>query len=169
MRHYLIKLFSILSLTMALSCAFAANETQKIAVINMQQILQQAPQVVKIKQSLENQFKPDESKIESLQSNLKSNVDKFKRNSAIMKAGDRNVLEKQIMGQQQQLQTMQLTFQQKAKDAQSKALASFFQLVNTAVAKIANKNNYDLVLIKNSTAYASNKFDITKQVLKALS
>ena len=112
-------------LIVALSCilfvganaAFASDV--KVGVVDVQQVLQNVPQVKALQTKLKKQFAPQEKKITVAQKQLQANIDKYKKNQAVMKAQDKDALQKKILDGQQQLRGMQVDFQKKVVAAQT--------------------------------------------------
>jgi outer membrane protein len=152
----------------ALIMANANAEGLKLAVVDMQVILQKAPQIAKINESLNKQFKGRQDKIIEAQRNLEDETKNLEKNASIMKSEDRNNLEKKIMTDRNDVQTMVTTFQKDLSKQQSESLHGFSQQLDTVVSKLASKTGLDLVIQKGSTLYAKSELDITQQVLDAL-
>ena len=65
-------------------CLFGANlfaDTAKIGVVDLQKIMQTSNQMKSIQQKLEKQFKPRRDKLVAVETGLKSDMEKFKRDS----------------------------------------------------------------------------------------
>ena len=146
----------------------AATNTQKIGVVNVQEILQKAPQIAQIRTDLQKQFGSREKKLGSLQKTLQTDAAKLHKNSAVMSAKNRKNLENKIVKEQENLQKEQISFQQDFMQAQNKQLGGFLAKVRNMVKNIAKQDGYNIVLTKASVAYADDHLDITSEVLKGL-
>jgi len=147
----------------------AATATQKIGVVNVQEILQKAPQIAKIRTDLQKKFGTQEKKLEGMQKNLQANAEKLHKDSSVMSAKDRKALEDKVVKEQENLQKGQLAFQQEFMKAQNKQLGDFLAKVRNVVENVAKKDGYSIVLTKASVAFAGDQLDITSEVLKELS
>ena len=140
----------------------------KLAVVDMQLVLQKAPQIAKINETLTKQFKARQDRIIQAQRELQSEVQNLEKNAAVMKSDDRAGLEKKIMTDRNNVQTMVASFQKDLSSGQSVALHGFSQQLDGVVSRLASRIGVDLVIQKGSTLYAKNELDITPQVLENL-
>jgi len=161
----------LLSVASLFSCFLAVNanaDNLKLAVVDMQAVLQKAPQIAKINEGLTKGFKGRQDSIVSAQRNLQNETENLEKNAAVMKPDERANLEKKIMTDRNNVQTMMASFQKDLSKQQSDSLHSFSQQLDGVVGKLAAQSGIDLVLQKGSTLYAKNDLDITAQVLDAL-
>ena len=146
-----------------------AASTQKIAVVDFQQILQKAPQVEKIRDALKKEFSKQEDSLVAAQKTLQANADKLHKDSSVMSATDKKALEDKIVKEQQELQKNQIAFQQAFMKAQNDKLSAFIDQVKDKVGEVAEKDGFNLVLTKASVIYSGNgENDLTDAVLKDL-
>ena len=155
--------------TAATVTSTATNTDQvKLAVVDMQAVLQKAPQIAKINDSLTKQFKGRQDKIIQAQRNLQAETQNLEKNAAIMKADERTNLENKIITDRNNVQSMVASFQKELSKQQSDSLHNFSQQLDGVVSRLASQTGLDLVIQKGSTLYAKNNLDITPQVLEAL-
>src|SRR3990167_1294112 len=94
------KLAGILVLAGSITVAVAKDapavtpDLGKIAVINVQQVLQQSPKVAAVSKKLESDFKDRQAKIGDEQKVLQDELEKFKQTAATISQKDRDVLQK---------------------------------------------------------------------------
>ncbi|WP_218813497.1 OmpH family outer membrane protein [Rickettsiella endosymbiont of Dermanyssus gallinae] len=160
-------LLSLASL-FTLLAANAQADGVKLAVVDMQSILQKAPQIAKINDSLTKQFKGRQDQIVQAQHNLQNETQNLEKNAAVMKVDERANLEKKIMMDRNNVQSMVASFQKDLSKQQSDSLHGFSQQLDSVVSKLASQTGLDLVVQKGSTLYAKSDLDITQQVLDAL-
>jgi outer membrane protein len=137
----------------------------KLAVVDMQAILQKAPQISKINDALTRQFKGRQDSIVKAQSELQKEADNLQKNAAVMQADKRSNLENKLMIDRNNVIA---SFQKDLSKRQSESLHSFSQQLDSVVSKVAAQSGYDVVIQKGSTLYAKNNLDITQQILDAL-
>lgn len=146
----------------------------KVGVVNIQTVIQKAPQAAQMSSELKKQFSGREKQITEAQSTLQKDLEKYKKDSAVMSAADRQKSQDQLMKQQQELQQMQVSFQQDLMSAQNKKAGKLFDDIQKAISQVAAKDKLDLVLTSSNTltnspvAYVNSQYDITAQVLQAL-
>ena|SRR3990167_8680011 len=162
----LILISSVFALT-ALGATTTASSF-KIGVMNLQEVIQQSPQLNTIKADLKKQFDSKEKEIVGSQKTLQDDIDNLHKNSSVMKTAERNALQDKIAKEQQQLQSMQMAFQQQYIAARDKALSSLFEHIKTIVDGIAKKQGFNLILTNEPVAYADDNLNITDEVVKAM-
>jgi outer membrane protein len=167
MKKVLLAITAALALMVSSITPAMAADT-KIGVINLQQLLQQLPQMKQISADMKKQFGDREKKIVDAEDQLKKDADSYKRNGAVMSAKDKQATEDKLMKQQQELQQMQISFQRDFQTAQNKAIDDLLSKIKVVVEKIAVQNQLNLVLINASVAYADKSLDITDPVLKQM-
>lgn len=159
---------SLLGSLCAFSSAAMAQEL-KIGVIDMRTIVSTAPQAKDAMEKLKKEFKVREDKIISTEKSLKEKAEKLQRNAAVMSEADKGKLEKEVMAGQRELQRLQTEFREDAGTRQQEEMKKIIEKVNAAVASVAKKENYDLVIQSEVVPFSSSKVNITDQVIKAIS
>src|SRR3990167_695427 len=76
--------------------AAVSTTGMKVAVVNVQQVLQQSPRVAALSKKLEGDFKDRQTKIGDEQKALQDELDQFKKTSATMSQKDRDDMQKKI-------------------------------------------------------------------------
>ena len=153
---------------MALSCTGAFADGAKIGVVDLQKIMQTAPQMKAIQERLEKEFKPRRDKLVALEESLKKDMEAFKRDSAVMSQVKRKDTEKKVVAAQQQFERDGQQYQQELSTAHNEAMEEFYGKIRTAIAKIAEREQYDVVLQKDAAPFSSDKLDVTPQVMKEI-
>lgn len=146
--------------------AYAADATQSIAVVNVQQVFQQSPKIAELNKKLQSQFKPRQDKLVAAQKNLQDELDKFKKESPTMSQKDKDALQKKIVDDQSNLAKEASAFQQDLSKEQSKIMKSVLADLNQIISSLAKQSSYSLVLDSQAVIYANDSADITKQVSK---
>lgn len=159
--------FAIL-LALAAPLAFAADNTMKIGILDAEKILRNAPQIATINQSLEKQFRPLHDKIMKDQQVLQASIDKLNRENATLTEKDRGALQDKIIASKARLRGEEENFQQNINAAQDQAMSKFMGTLKDIINTISTSQHYDLILLKQATAYSDPKFDITDSVLNTL-
>lgn len=136
----------------------------KIAVVNVQQVLQQSPRVATLSKRLEGEFKDRQTKIGEEQKTLQDQMDKFKQESPTMTQKDKDALQKKITADRSTLVSKVVAYQQDLQKQQTKVMQGVLSDLNGVVTKIAKNQNYGLVLDAQAVIYSVNGNDITKDV-----
>lgn len=158
----------VLAGIMVLIGANAFAEGAKIGVVDLQKIMQTAPQMKAIQEKLEKEFKPRRDKLVSMEEGLKGEMEAFKRDSAVMSQTKKKEVEKKIVALQQQFERDGQQYQQELSTAHNEAMEEFYSKIRAAIAKIAEQENYDVVLQKDAAPFSADKLDVTTQVLKEI-
>jgi outer membrane protein len=150
-----------------MNVAMAADATTapaKVAIVNVQQILQQSPRVAALSKKLEDQFKDRQTKLNDDQKGLQDQLDKFKKDSPTMSQKDRDAMEKKITSDRTDLVKRVVAYQQDLQKEQNKVMQGILSDLNGIVSAIAKQSSYDLVLDSQAVVFSSNGVDITKDV-----
>jgi outer membrane protein len=143
-------------------------DLKKIGVVDFQQVLQSYHKVKEADEKLKKQFAPQQEKLVDMRKQLNNDVDKYNRDSGIMKEADKKSTEAKIRDEANKLQTAQSDFQKQLAAAKNETMKSIEQDVADIVGKVAKDLKLDLVLAKAAVGYSDSKFDITDQVVKKL-
>lgn len=140
----------------------------KIGVVDLQKIMQQSSQLKTIQENLEKQFKPRQDKLIAAETALKAEMEKFKRDSAILSATQKKEIEKKIVSTQQQFERDGQQYQQELSTAQNEAMEGLYTKVRAAISKTAKDEKYDLIIQKDAVPYSTAELDVTDKVIKAI-
>lgn len=162
------KLFLIIgvaALSLGIQTAGAAD--LKIGVVDFKKIFNEAPQVTKLRNKLQQQFEPRSKEIGNAQKALQADIAHFNKDNAVLKDQEKKDLQNKIIEEQNKLQTMQSSVQNDAMTAQNQAMQTFYKEVQGAVSKEAESKKLDLVLVKDTAIYSNPSVvtDITSGVL----
>lgn len=138
----------------------------KVAVVNVQQVLQQSPRVAELSKKLEGEFKARQTKIGDEQKALQDQLDKFKKESPTMSQKDRDAAQKKIADERSDLVKKVVAYQQDLQKEQNKIMQGILADLNGIVSTIAKQQNYALVLDSQAVIFAADGNDITKDVAK---
>lgn len=140
----------------------------KVGVVDLKKVLAEAPQVSTMRTKLQNQFDPQNKELIALQKEMQANMDKYNKDSSVMKDQEKKVLQDKIMSQQSQLRDKQAEFQKSLLAAEDQSMQSISKLIQDVVDSLAKEQGYDLILAKGAVAYSNPSFDITDKIIKAI-
>lgn len=146
----------------------ASADGTKIGVVDLQKIMQTATQMKTIQEKLEKEFKPRRDKLIAMEEGLKKDMEKFKRDSAVLSQSQKKELEKKIVSTQQQFEREGQQYQQELSTAHNEAMEEFYNKIRGAIAKVAESEKYDLVLQKDAAPFSVDKLDVTTRVLQEI-
>jgi len=148
-----------------LSSAMAA-EGNKIGIVDLQRIMQSAPQMKVVQEKLEKEFRPRRDKLMSMEESLKADMQRFKRDGAVLSAAQKRDLEKKIVTAQQTFEREGQQYQQELSTANNEAMESLYNRVRKAIEIVAQNDKYDVILQKEAAPFSGAQLDVTDKVLK---
>lgn len=161
---------SIISLSIALAgVTNVIAKELKIGVVDVRQVVSASDQAKEIGETLKKEFKPKEDEILKLEKKFQEQSEKLQRNAAVMSESEKSKLEREVMTMQRDLQRMQNEFREDGSMRQREEMQKFLERVRVEVEKLAETENYDLILHSDAAPFASKKVDITSQVIKHFS
>jgi outer membrane protein len=157
---------AILGLSLVSSMASAE---QKMAVIDVQMVLQSLPQVAVIEQKINAEFQDQIQEVTAMREEGNFLVEKLQREAATMSEDQKASLQQQIaaIGQhmQQKGQPLQQNMQRRTTEERNQLLG----LIKQAIDGVAKADGYDMVLNAQSVPFSKDEFDISQKVLDQVS
>lgn len=160
-RVFLVLVFSLMG-----ASVFA--DPAKMGVVDLQKIMQTSNQMKEIQQKLEAEFKPRRDKLVAMETALKADMEKFKRDSAILSVTQKKELEKKIITSQQQFERDGQQYQQELSTAHNEAMEGLYSKVRAAISSIAANDKYDIIIQKDAAPFSADAYDVTDKVIKAI-
>ena len=139
----------------------------KIGYVQVDKILQEAPQTAESGKKLEKEFSPRTQELERMQKQIRDQESALDKNSLTLSETERRNKERDISSLKIEFQRKQRELREDVNLRKNEELGSLQERINKAVSSVAQAEGYDLV-IYSGVAYASNKVDITDKVLKSL-
>lgn len=140
----------------------------KIGVVDLQKIMQTSKQMKDIQAKLEKEFKPRRDKLVAAEASLKGDMEKFKRDGAILNATQKKDMEKKIITAQQQFERDGQQYQQELSTAHNEAMEGLYTKVREAISKVAKDEKYDIIVQKDAAPFSTEALDVTDKVVKAI-
>lgn len=159
---------SAVFLVMSLA-SFSAAAEQKIAIVDVQRVLQSLPQLATIEQTINSEFADRRQEVQKLQSDGNFMVQKLQRESATMSEDEKNKLQQDIQKLGEELQSKAQPLQQEIQIRTNQERDKLLSLIEQAVDAIAAKNDFDLVLNAAVVPFAKPQHDISQDVLDQVS
>jgi outer membrane protein len=152
---------------LAVNVAFA-QDASRIGVVDLQKIMQTSTQIKTIQEKLEKDFKSKRDNLIAQDEALKKDMEKLKRDNAVMSKDQKKDFEKKIVTAQQKLEREGQQYQQEISTAHNEAMEAFYNKIRAAISKVAQSAKYDIVLQKDAAPYSADGLDITAKVLADL-
>jgi len=156
----------ILASTLGVS-SVALADGQKIAVVNIQRVLAEAPQARSGSQTLESEFGPRGKALEAQKKEFEARAQKFERDQATMSEAERTKTSRELRDAQLSYERRAKEFQEDVQLRQNEELQKVQKTIVEAVRVYAKAQGYDVVLA-DGVIYNSESVDITAQLLSSL-
>jgi outer membrane protein len=141
----------------------------KIGVVDVNKVLLTIPQVKNVQADLKKQFDPRNQEVISLQTILRGDVEKYRKNNASMKKEALKLEQQKLLDDGKKLRETQIGLQRDFINARSQALTPILKQIESTINKIAEEQNFDLIVTKISVAYNKAQYEITDQVIAEVS
>lgn len=158
----IIFVFSVFS-----TMANAQTEGLKIAYVNMAKAIETSPQAESVLKELKAEFDPKDQQLAGKREKLRQIEEELEKSALVLKESDRQNLEKEVRDLRRLIKRETQDFREELNVRQNEELRKLERIVLKVVAKIAEDENYDLI-IHQGAIYASNRIDITDRVLEQL-
>jgi outer membrane protein len=152
----------------ALFCAsLSAFADLKVGFVQVDKILQEAPQTIESNKKLEKEFSARTDKLKADVKALKDKEAAFSKDALTMKESERDAKDKSLSQLRVDVQRKERELREDINIRRNEELGGLQEQINKAVTSVAKAESFDLVLY-NGVAYASEKIDITDKILKSL-
>ncbi len=165
MTNPLPRLFLALLLCIALPAAALADT--KVAAVNINKLMEGAPQAQAASEDLKKRFAAREQALLEERDQIKKLEERYKRDKDILSKSEREKLEQEIRDRRREFKRKSDEFTEDFSLARNEALNKLQADVYKAIVDVAKRENYDLV-VSESVLYASKRVDITDKVLARL-
>lgn len=150
------------------SIAINANSAElKIGYVQVDKILQEAPQTAESGKKLEKEFAPRSQELERMQKQIKDIETSIDKDALTMAEADRKNKERDASNLKIDFQRKQRELREDVNLRKNEELGALQDKINKAVTAVSESEGYDLV-VYGGVAYANKKIDITDKVLKSL-
>ena len=147
--------------------SLSAYADLKVGYVEVQKILQEAPQTIEINKKLEKEFNVRSDKLKTDIKTLNDRQTAFNKDSLAMKDSEKESKTKGLDQLRIDIQRKDRELKEDFNIRKNEELAALQDQVNKAVTSVAKAEGYDLV-VYNGVAYANEKIDITDKILKSL-
>ena len=154
----------------AIACGFtvAVAGDIKIGVVNTEKILRESQPALLAQKKIEQEFVPRDEEIKKMALEAKNLQDKLEKNSIKMEETERRNLERSLANLSREYQRAQRQMREDLSVRQNEEYSVILERTNRAISKIAEAENYDLILQLQDSVYRSQRIDITDKVIKTL-
>jgi outer membrane protein len=156
-----------LLILVALAVPASALAELKIAFVEVNRLLKDAPQVQEVRNRIKGEFARRDDELVSQQKQLTKLEEKLNRDGAVMSDAEAKRLERDIISRRRKLKSEQTAFQEDLAIRQNEELGKLRKVIAEVIIEIARQEKVDLVL-ESGVVWASDRINITDKVLKRL-
>ncbi|HID00103.1 MAG TPA: OmpH family outer membrane protein [Piscirickettsiaceae bacterium] len=158
--------FFVLTLALVTS-AHSAEFSAKVGVVNVNLLIEQAPQAKAASQRLEQEFAPQQKQLQQLMQKVEKLRSEFQKNKLTLSPEQRAVKEREIALLAREIQRRRADIQELVNLRRNEELAKLQALINQAIREIGRKEQFDLILY-DGIAFSSQRIDLTQKILSYL-
>lgn len=139
----------------------------KIGFVEVAKLLSQSPQIAAVRDKLKKEFSRRDQELLAQGKQIKTLAEQLQRDGAVMSEGEASRLEKDILSRRRKLKNAQSAFQEDLTLRQNEELQKIRKQIAEVIQSISKENKFDLVL-ESGVVYASDRANITEQVLSRM-
>ena len=139
----------------------------KVGYVQVDKILQEAPQTAESGKKLEREFSPRSQELDRMAKQIKELETALDKDGLTITEAERRNKERDVQNIKIEFQRKQRELREDINLRKNEELGSLQDRINKAVQSVAKAEGYDLVMY-SGVAYAADKIDITDKVLKLL-
>lgn len=151
----------------SLSLTAYAAEGAKVGVVNVNILIEQAPQAQAASERLEKEFAPQQAQLHKLVKKLEKLQNAYQKNGLTLSAEQKAAKEREIALLTREIQRRRADIQELVNLRRNEELAKLQALINQAIHQIGEKEHYDLILY-DGIAFSSKRIDLTPKILAHL-
>ncbi len=158
------------TLGLALIAAFAlpaGAQELRIGVVNIQSLMEQAPQTKSAMDALQEEFAPRQREFAAKQKEFEDLQAKAQKDAAVMGETERRNAEKELRDLQREVTRLQTEFREDLNLRQNEELGKLQRSLLQEVQAYAQTEGYDLI-VGDGVLFASTAVNITTNVLQAV-
>ena len=161
-------LFKNLAMAGLLTFTINAQSAElKVGYVQVDKILQEAPQTAESGKKLEREFSPRSQELDRMAKQIKDLEAALDKEGLTISEAERRNKERDVQNIKIEFKRKQRELREDINLRKNEELGSLQDRVNKAVQSVSEAEGYDLV-VYSGVAYASKKIDITDKVLKML-
>jgi outer membrane protein len=145
----------------------ALGQDIKIGVVNIQVLMERAPQAKVALDALQEEFAPRQRAVIAKQTEFEELTEKVKRDIDVMGETERRNAEKDLRDLQREVTRLQNEFKEDLNLRRNEELGKLQRALLKEVQDYAQTTNYDLI-VGDGILYASSAVNITELVLRAM-
>jgi outer membrane protein len=163
----MIRTLGMLSIAALISAPAAALAADKIGVVKLNRLFEEAPQALALQRSLTEEFAPRERDIRAKREELRTIEERLQQGEGFLSDEERRRLEQTFRDGQRDLQRSQNEFVEDLNLRRNERLGDLQRLFLTEIQAYGEAQKFDLLMVEGFI-HASDKIDVTQQILQVL-
>ncbi len=148
--------------------ANAAEAAQNVGYVNTAQIFQALPQRESVLQKLQAEFKDQNAELQSLEAKLKTKIEQGRRDGELLGEDGLRKLQIEIGQLQAEYKIKAQSLEQNGQKREAQERQKLLKLIQDTIAKVAEKEGFDVVIDATSLQYAKPELNLSKKVIEQL-
>lgn len=144
-----------------------AQSDLKIGFVNLQAIIQNAPQIPEINSQLRDEFAARDADLQAMQGDYAEKLETYERDREVMAAAERTTLERELTQMQRDIERRATELNEDLQIRQNELVQALQVDIVEKVQAWADLNDYDLIV--TDAVYVSEAVDISARVYEAIS
>ncbi|MDO8270856.1 MAG: OmpH family outer membrane protein [Gammaproteobacteria bacterium] len=154
--------------TFLLASGAAMAQQPVVGVVNLEQALFNSTAAQELQAVIQEEFKDDQTRAETLNTELAALVEKAQRDESIMSDAEKRKLSSDAQEKQVQLQMISERVQAALQERNQAFIDSMRENLSAAIQSVVAEGSYNIVLNADSVAFFDNAYDITGKVTAKL-
>ncbi|WP_104401997.1 OmpH family outer membrane protein [Vibrio penaeicida] len=148
--------------------ANAAEAAQKVGYVNTAQIFQALPQRESVLQKLQAEFKDQNAELQSLEAKLKTKIEQGRRDGELLGEDGLRKLQIEIGQLQAEYKIKAQSLEKNGQKREAQERQKLLKLIQDTIAKVAEKEGFDVVIDATSLQYAKPELNLSKKIIEQL-
>lgn len=146
----------------------AQDEDLKVGFVNVARVIENAPQGEAALKKLEEEFGPRDREVRAMREEVKQLEEELIKNDLVLDDSSRNQKELELRDKRRALRRATSEFREDYNLRRNEELSALQKIVIKAIVDIAKRESYDLIVHEPAVVFASDRIDMTQQVLEQL-
>ena len=162
-------LFGIMSFMMLISIPNHVNAELKMGIVNLDLLFKEIPIYRESQSKIKKQFDPRARNLKTLEKEWTTLNEKYLKNEKVMSESEKTSLVKKIKDIEKKFRSGQEKIQKDLQKVQADELSRIRGIVESAITKYAQDNDYDIVIRADGTTLFAKKYiNITQEIISRL-
>lgn len=162
------KLIKCILIAGILAVPLAASAVElKIGFVNGTRLVEESPQAHAASERIKEEFDPRQNALIEGQKQQREREERFMKDSAFMSESEKQKREREIVSIQREQRLKDTELREDFTIRRNQEMAKVWEVLREAIQSFAKENKYDLILFEG-VSYASERVDVTEDILKRL-